>query len=445
VDNFFYLLEKYLMGPMGKLAKLKYVRVLMNAGLATVPFTIVGSIFIILNNISQTFPALKPFFEATFFKYSAIYSIGTTMSLGAIAIFYSLAIGYYLTDLYKIESKLNMNSFNGAILAIFAFLMTIVQTIFVDGSAQTITTIATKGSIVSGIAVSGGIVRFGGIGIFVAIVTGLLAVEIYRFCVVKNLTIKMPEGVPEGVSRAFASLVPAILIAFTMIFINIIFSTLGTDIHQVLGKPFGFVQNFVDSWLGAVIIMLLIHLLWSVGIHGTSIIKNSFVNPILLVALTENMDGGNNILAGDFINMYIFLGGAGTTLSLVLLMQFYAKSDQLKMLAKASIIPGLFNINEPVVFGAPIVYNPYLVIPYIIVPIVNISIAYWAVKLQLVSKVIAAIPWTSPIGIGAFLGTGGDFRAVLLSFTCLIISGFIYFPFFRIYDNNLYEEQTKGK
>jgi PTS system cellobiose-specific IIC component len=254
----------------------------------------------------------------------------------------------------------------------------------------------------------------------------------------------MPEGVPDGVSKAFASLIPAIFIAFTMLLINGVLATFHTDLHGLLSKPFEFVKELTGSWLGIVVIMLLIHLLWAVGVHGTAIIKNSFINPILLVSLTENINGGNNIFAGDFTNMYIFLGGAGSTLGLVLLMMFVAKSDQLKILGRAAILPGLFNINEPVIFGAPIVYNPYLIIPFVVTPIVNVSVAYFATAFGFVNKIISGIPWISPIGIGAFLGTGGDYRAVLIAFINLAISIIIYYPFFKMYDGKLYAEQQKN-
>lgn len=258
---------------------------------------------------------------------------------------------------------------------------------------------------------------------------------------VKNVTIHMPEGVPDGVSKAFASLIPAIFIAITMVIINGVLAFFHTDLHAILTEPFEFVKGLTGSWLGIVVIMLLIHLLWVVGVHGTAIIKNSFINPILLVALTENINGAENIFAGDFVNMYIFLGGAGSTLGLVLLMVFKAKSDQLKLLGKAAILPGLFNINEPVIFGAPIVYNPYLMIPFILAPIVNVSIAYFAASVDFVNKIISGIPWISPVGIGAFLGTGGDFFGVLIAIVNLAVSILIYYPFFKMYDNKLYNQQ----
>ena len=128
-------------------------------------------------------------------------------------------------------------------------------------------------------------------------------------------------------------------------------------------------------------------------------------------------------------------------------MLFRAKSQQLKVLGKAAILPGLFNINEPVIFGAPIVYNPYLIIPFIVTPLINVTIAYFATSFGFVAKVITGIPWISPVGIGAFLGTGGDFRGILIAILNLLISVVCYYPFFRMYDSKLLRssKQTKQK
>ncbi|QIK68834.1 PTS cellobiose transporter subunit IIC [Erysipelothrix sp. HDW6C] len=446
MDKIMQFLEAKLLGPLNKMANTKFIRALMNAGLATIPFTIVGSIFLILNNLPQIIPPLKTFFEATILNYSAVYSVANTMALGSIAIYYVAATGYYFTEEYRNRDGLNLNSFNGAILSLFAFLMTIIQVTIVNGKAMLVTDLTQETSVVfNGVSVGGWITRFSGQGIFVGIITAVLAVQIYRLCVVKNFTIKMPEGVPEGVTRSFAALVPAIIIAFVMIFINLGLAFMGTDVHAMLSKPFGFVQGLAGSYPGVLVIMILIHLLWAVGVHGTSIIKNTFVNPILLVALTQNIDGASNVFAGDFVNMYLFIGGAGSTLGLCLLFMFKSRSATLKTLGKASIVPAMFNINEPIIFGAPIVYNPYLMIPFIIAPLVNVTLAYFATYFGLVGKVVSGIPWVSPVGIGAFLGTGGDFRAVILAFVCLFASTLIYYPFFKMYDNKLYLEETQPR
>lgn len=443
MNKLFQFLETKLMPPLNKLANFRFIRAIMQAGVITVPFTIVGSIFLIINNLPQIIPPLAPFFENTLLKFSPLYTVVTTMSIGSIALFYNLATAFYLTDSYR-EEDAKLSSFVGALLGLFAFLMTIVQVDISDGAAKLVQQSGEASIIYNGISMEGWVTRFGGVGIFIGTITAVIATQIYRFCSKKNITITMPEGVPDGVSKSFASLIPAIFIAFVMLLINGTLAFFHTDLHALLSKPFEFVKELTGSWLGIVVIMLLIHLLWAVGVHGTAIIKNSFINPILLVALTENIEGASNIFAGDFVNMYLFIGGAGSTLGLVLLMIFFAKSDQLRLLGRAAILPGLFNINEPVIFGTPIVYNPYLILPFILAPIVNVTISYFATSMNLVNKVISGIPWISPVGIGAFLGTGGDYRAILLAFINLFVSTLIYYPFFRMYDAKLYAEQTSA-
>ena len=445
MNHVFTFLEQRLMPPLNKVANLRFIRAIMQAGVITVPFTIVGSIFLIINNLPQIIPPLASFFEQTILKFSPLYSVATTMSIGSIALFYCLATAYYLTDIYRKEEKLQLSSFVAAILGLFAFLMTIIQVDISDSGAQLLQTTGETAIIYNGVALGSWVTRFSGVGIFIGILTAVLATQVYRFCVKKKITIQMPAGVPDGVSKAFASLIPAIIIAFLMILINGCLAVFHTDLHGLLSKPFEFVKDLTGSWLGIIVIMLLIHLLWAVGVHGTAVIKNSFINPILLVALTENIDGATNIFAGDFVNMYIFIGGAGSTLGLVLLMLFRAKSQQLKVLGKAAILPGLFNINEPVIFGAPLVYNPYLIIPFIVTPLINVTIAYFATSFGFVAKVITGIPWISPVGIGAFLGTGGDFRGILIAILNLLISVVCYYPFFRMYDSKLFAEQQANE
>ena len=442
MDKAFAFLEKRLMGPLSKVANTRIIRALMNAGLATVPFTIVSSIFLLINNLPMIIPPLGEFFQNTILNYSDLYSVGNTMALGSIAIYYVLAFAYYLTTEYK-EEVHKMDQFTGTILALYAFLMTVVQVRFEDGKAVLVADETDTSIIYKGIGLGNWVTRFGGTGIFIGIVVTFLAIRLYRWCVEKNVTIKMPAGVPAGVSRAFASLLPAIFIAFMMIAINGVLAIFGTDIHGLLSKPFAFVQQLTGSLGGMIVIMLLVHLLWIIGVHGTSIVVNSFVNPILLVALTENMEGGTNIFAGDFKNMFVFIGGAGATLGLVICMLIWAKSAQLKTLSRAGALPSLFNINEPIIFGAPIVYNPYLAIPFVVVPLITTCTTYFAISWGLVDRIVAAIPWISPVGVGGFLGTGGGFTAVLLALLNLAISIVCYFPFMRMYDSKLYAQEQE--
>ncbi|UQS81987.1 PTS transporter subunit EIIC [Bombilactobacillus folatiphilus] len=439
----FNFLNKYLLPPLNKLANTKVINGIMDASLAAVPFTIVASIFLILNNLPQILPFAAPFLKHTLLKFSGFYMLGNTMALGSIALYYSVSLGYYYVEQYRKAGEEQLNAFTGALLSLFAFLLTIPTISWKNGVAVgSDQVVGAHNYSVGGVAmVNGWLSRFGGVGIFIAIITGIIAVQLYRLCVNKNVTIKMPAGVPEGVSRSFASLIPSILVAVVMIGIDIILGYFHTDLHQLLSAPFSFVKDLTGSWLGMLVILLLIHLLWAVGVHGTAIIKNSFVNPILLVTLTENINGQHNIFAGDFINMWVFIGGAGGTLGLVLLMLTRSKSAQLKTLGKTAILPAIFNINEPVIFGAPIVYNPYLIIPFIINPMVLASVAYLAIKLHWVGYVNAAIAWILPVGVGAFIGTSGNFMALVIALVNLVLSIVIYYPFFKMYDQKLYQDE----
>ena len=182
MDKAFAFLEKRLMGPLSKVANTRIIRALMNAGLATVPFTIVSSIFLLINNLPMIIPPLGEFFQNTILNYSDLYSVGNTMALGSIAIYYVLAFAYYLTTEYK-EDVPKMDQFTGTILALYAFLMTVVQVRFEDGKAVLFAEESENGIVYNGIGLGNWITRFGGTGIFIGIVVTFLAIRLYRWCV----------------------------------------------------------------------------------------------------------------------------------------------------------------------------------------------------------------------------------------------------------------------
>ena len=280
-------------------------------------------------------------------------------------------------------------------------------------------------------------------GMFTAILMSILAVQLYRLCVQKNWVIKMPEAVPEGVARSFTALIPGFVIAFAVLFINGIFILFGTDIYKVIAIPFAFVSHITNTWLGIVVIYLLVHALWIVGIHGANIVMG-LVSPILLANMAQNVDGKFIAYAGEFTNSYVTIGGSGATLLLCFYIAFRAKSDQLRMLGKAAMGPAIFNINEPLIFGLPIVYNPILTVPFILAPIVSASIGYWSVQLGLAGKAIAQTPWPTPIGIGAYVGSGGNIGAFVVAFICALAAFVIWYPFIKMYDTKLYKEEMNS-
>ena len=438
----FEFLEKYLMGPMGKISQLRIVRAVMAAGMASIPFTIVGSMFLVLNILPQTLTFLEGIFNSTVFRISDLYMLANKATMGILALYFCLIIGYEYTKIIVEEEELNLNPLNGALLAMFAFFMTLPELVLKDGKISLIHEVSEGTNIINGWNIGGdGVSRLGTTGIFTAIIMAIIAVQIYRLCVKKNLIIKMPESVPEGVARSFTALIPAFVVAVVVLLINGIFVALGTDIFKIISVPFSFVSNLTSSWLGILVIEFLISALWIVGIHGANIIA-SFLTPIVLSNMQLNMQGANIPFAGEFQNSFVIIGGSGATLGLTIFIAFLAKSEQLKVLGRAGIVPSIFNINEPIIFGLPIIYNPFLAIPFFLAPMVSASIAYWAIKLQMVSPIIAQVPWPSPIGLGAFIGTAGDFRAFLLALISGVVAFLIYLPFIKMYDAKLLKEES---
>ena len=441
--GFFGLLDKYLMGPMSVIAQYKVVRAITAAGMAVVPFTIVGSMFLVFSILPQAFsfwPIVADVFSASFDKFKALYMIANYATMGTLSIYFVLSLAYELTKIYAEEEKLNLSPLNGALLALFAFIMTVPQIVFEGGVMSALTSLKEGSVIADGWAMSNGVTRFGTSGIFTAIIMAVVTVLLYRMCVKHNWVIKMPESVPEGVSRGFTALIPGFVVAFTVLIVNGILVAIGTDIFQIIAIPFAFLGKLTNTWIGLVIIYLITQALWIVGIHGANIVW-TFVNPIALVNMASNAaDGTHYIVAGEFSSMFVIAGGSGATLGLCIWCAFRARSSQLSAIGKASVVPAVFNINEPLIFGLPIIYNPALAIPFMTAPIVSMSIYYLAMKLNMINAVIAQVPWPAPVGIGAFLGTA-DIKAVPLAIICAVAAFLVYWPFIRRYDNQLLKEE----
>lgn len=440
----FDFLQKYLMKPMGKIAQYKIVRAVMAAGMASIPFTIVGSMFLVFNILPITFTSLKGLFDSTFFKFSDLYMIANVCTMGILALYFNLVIGYELTKIEAEEEGLNVSPMNGALLSMFAFFMTLPELTMSHGSMKLVNIISDKEKVVSGLRIGSMIERLGTSGIFTAIIMAVVATQLYFLCVRKNWIVKMPETVPLGVSRSFTALIPTFVIAFVVLIINGTLVALGTDIYKMISIPFAFVTHLTSTWIGVMVIYFLIHALWIVGIHGANII-GAFLTPIVLANMTANANGANIPFAGEFSNSFVIMGGSGATLGLTFFIAFLAKSEQLKVLGRASLAPAIFNINEPIIFGMPIVYNPYLAVPFFLAPMVSATVGYFSIASGFVKPLIAQVPWPSPVGLGAFIGTAGDIKAALVSIVCAVVALVIWFPFVKFFDMKLYkEEQAKA-
>jgi PTS system cellobiose-specific IIC component len=261
----------------------------------------------------------------------------------------------------------------------------------------------------------------------------------------KGFTIKMPDGVPPAVARSFNSLIPmAANMAIFYTIVLVLDSTMGMNLPQAVMKVLSPAVGGINTIWGMLFIVLFCQLMWFVGIHGAALV-GTVTGPIFIANIMDNAAAKvaglplSNVFTEPFWAFYITLAGSGATMALVLMM-LRSKSKQLKMVGEVAFLPGLFNINEPVTFGSPIVMNPILGIPFILAPVVNLIIAYSCTSIGLIGKAFAAAPWTTPAFIGAGIATM-DFKAVLLVFALIAIDYVIYYPFFKMYEKNLIEQE----
>lgn len=282
-------------------------------------------------------------------------------------------------------------------------------------------------------------------GIIAAILLGIMVGYVYTFLIKHDIRIKMPKGVPTGVSNAFTSLIPGLCITVISFLIFIIFqvafeTTFIEKIYSTLQTP---IQNLLNSPIAVILIPLLISLFWWVGVHGSNVI-GGVISPILMASSLANqaiIDQGINLIPGEnaiiitdqFYSQFITFTGCGITMGLVINMLIFAKSRQYKQLGKLSIVPSCFNINEPVIFGVPIVLNPLMLVPFILVPVVSAILTFISIKIGLMQAFGGImVPWTTPPIISGLLV--GGWKAAILQIIVIIISTLIYHPFFKSLD-----------
>ena len=435
----FEFLEKYLMGPMAKVSAWRPVRAIVAAGRASIPFTIVGSMFLVLSVIPQAFPVsfIETIWENLIDKLSPLYLQAYNCTMGILSLYFAIVIGYEYTKIFVDEEDLNVDPVYGALLSVFAFFLTIPELVI---SNNTFDYLNVDGATINGWTIGGNSLdRLSTSGMFTAVLMSILAVQLYKTCI--RWAVKMPDAVPEGVSRSFSALISAAVVAIVVLIINGVFVALGTDIYNVVAIPFGFVKNIANSWIGIVVIYLLVHALWIVGINGANIVMG-LVTPILLANMAENANGAQIAYAGEFTSSYVTMGGSGAMLLACVWLAFAARSSQLKMLGRAAMGPAIFNINEPLIFGLPVVYNPILALPFMIAPIVAATIGYWSIKLGFAAVSIMQTPWQTPIGLGAYVGSGGSIGALITALLCAVASFIIWYPFLKTYDNQLLKEES---
>lgn len=419
--------DKYLLPFASKLANNRYLSSIKDGFVFAMPFLIVGSFLLLLISLPLRDPNIflyQKWYDDLMIAHRAKWLQPFFVSMGLTSFFVVFGIGASLSERY------GLNKITGALLSIFAFFL--------------VSTPSNGANMQVGFADAKGIFS----GIFCA----FAAVEIYKFFIQKKWVIRLPESVPPAIIRSFESLTP--LIAVILIFnpINILFTKMETTFPAYIQSLFEPLVSASDTLPAVLIVLFLIHFLWFAGLHGANIVIG-IITPFMLANLQTNIDfvssgaGASTIFAQGFLDQFAFIGGSGATLGLAIMLSF-SRSAHLKSIGKLSIAPGLFNINEPIIFGAPIVMNPILGIPFILVPMINATIAWFAFKVGLVQSIVAMVPWTTPAPLAAFLASNLNIINLLLSVGLIALSAVVYYPFVKVYEKSLIEqerEETIGK
>ena len=420
-------LESIFMPLAEKIGKNKYLISIRDGFLLTTPLLIIGSFFLLIAN----FPINNwTEFWARFFgeNWTAYMAKPTSATFDIMAILAVVGIAY------SFSRELNVDKLSGATVAVVSWFI-LMPCKVTDGSVT-----------LNGIPLD----WVGSKGIFIGIITAFVSVHIYAWVIKKGWIIKMPKGVPPAVTQSFAALVPSAVVLGVFFLVNSLLAL--TPYDNAFNFIFKFLQQpllVLGNTLGAVLVAMgFQHFFWFFGINGGSIV-GSITQPILTPLSMENLSAfqaGNplpNVINQQFYDLFTTFGGAGSTLSMLIAMIIVCRSQRIKNLSKISVVPALFGINEPVIFGLPVVLNPTILIPFLLTPLINILISYFSMVSGLVPFTSGvSMPWTTPVIISGFLTTG--WRGALLQLILVILGVFIYMPFVKMMDKQYKKEELQA-
>lgn len=442
-----------------KIGNQVHLRTLRDAFATIMPLYILAGIAVLINNV--VFPL---FFAKGTAELAALQGWGSALALGTLsvaALILAGLIGYCLGRNKRFENPVAC-----VVVGIAAFVIMMPQSIvgtvgpmlhaanatdpLAAGMTVAVDTVAGAAGLPSGYAITGADVtgvlatsNTGANGLFAAILIGLAAVTIFiRISGVRQLKVNLGEGVPPAVAESFNVMFPMLLtLSIFGVAAAVLAAAFHTDLLTIISVAIATpLKNVMNSGpLAVIVIYTFANLLFCLGIHQSTI-SGVLAEPILTILITENMAtfaAGQPIPPDHYMNMQIvntfaLIGGSGCTLMLLFDTFLFSKSKTSRSVAKLALLPGIFNINEPVIYGYPIVFNLPLIIPFVLVPDILIAATYGLTCLGWIDPCVAMVPWTTPVGLSGWLATGGDFRAVIWQLCEVVISMAIYLPFMKV-------------
>ena len=416
------VIEQSITPLAGRLGQQKYVIAIRDGFTAALPFMIIGSFMLVF-----IFPPFSPDttngFARGWLEFSQHYReqlmLPFNLSMGVMTFFISVGIGASLGRQFQLDPVMS------GLLAFMAFLL--VAAPYADGKIST--------------------QYLSGQGIFTALITAIYSTRVYAWLKQNNITIRLPKEVPTGVARSFEILIPVLVVIATLHPLNLfIEAQTGMILPQAIMHLLEPLVSASDSLPAILLSVLMCQIFWFAGIHG-SLIVTGIMNPFWMANLSVNqaaMAAGTaipHIYVQGFWDHYLLIGGVGSTLPLAILLM-RSKAVHLRTIGRMGVVPGLFNINEPILFGAPIIMNPLFFIPFVLIPMVNATLAYFALDFGLVSRVVSMTPWTTPAPIGASWAANWSFSPIVMCLICMVTAAVMYYPFLKAYEKQLLSQET---
>jgi len=419
------VIERHITPMAGRVGQQKHIIAIRDGFLAALPFMIIGSFMLVF-----IFPPFDPDthwgFARSWLDFSVRYRnqlmLPFNLSMGVMTFFISVGIGASMGKHYKLDPIMS------GLLAFMAFLL--VAAPYHDKQIS--------------------VAYFSGQGIFTAILAAIYSSEMYAWLKHHNITIRLPKEVPTGVARSFEILIPVVVIVATLHPLNLLVEHFtGMIIPEAIMQLLAPLVSASDSLPAMLLSVLVCQILWFAGIHG-ALIVTGIMNPFWMTNLALNQSALAagaplpHIYLQGFWDHYLLIGGVGSTLPLAFLL-LLSRSVHLRTIGRLGVVPSFFNINEPILFGTPIIMNPVMFLPFIFVPMINATFAWTATKLGWVSQVVQLTPWTTPAPIGASWAANWTLSPVIMCLFCMVMSALMYYPFLKAYERTLLKKQDENQ
>ncbi|MDO4194113.1 MAG: lactose-specific PTS transporter subunit EIIC [Erysipelotrichaceae bacterium] len=409
-----------------KISRNIYLRAIRDGFIAGMPFILFSSIFILIAYVPNAFG----------FRWSPeIESILMTpynYSMGILGLFVAGTTAKALTDSMNrtMESTNQINYISTMLAAIIGFIIMAAEP-------------AAEGGFLTGF--------MGTKGLLTAFIAAFLTVNVYKVCVKNNVSIRMPEEVPPNISQVFKDLIPFTLSIVILYIAELaVHSIMGVNVAESIGTLLAPLFRAADGWIGITLIFGAYAFFWFVGIHGPSIVEPAiaaitYANVETNLQLLQAGMHADKVLTSGTQMFIVTMGGTGATLVVPFMFMWLTKSKRNRAIGRASVVPTFFGVNEPILFGAPIVLNPIFFVPFIMAPIVNVWIFKFFVDFLGMNSFTTNLPWTTPAPLGLILGTNFQVLSFVLAVLLIVVDTAIYYPFLKVYDEQILEEERTGK